>query len=173
MLTCLLHLNQVVFRFQRLFDAVFLIMLHALLKHFLSRIQPCPLGSPISLLCIFSIFDSLVFYSLDLISGHVFNVVPWLAYIPLCIFSGWISDRLISEGVSVARVRKGSEFVALIGTGLVLLFLPTIKEFHVSLFLVSLALALFSCHAGGHNANSLVWKVQCNVCGMDAFSFNS
>ena len=83
-------------------------------------------------------------------------MVPWLAYIPLCIFSGWLSDRLISEGVSTARVRKGSELVALVGTGLVLLVLPTVNDFNVSLFLVSLALALFSCHAGGHNANSQV-----------------
>lgn len=85
--------------------------------------------------------------------GHVFNVVPWLAYIPLCIFSGWLSDKLISSGVSTSKVRKGAEFVALVGSGLVLIFIPLIKEYHVSLFLVSLTLALFSCHAGGHNSN--------------------
>ena len=83
-------------------------------------------------------------------------MVPWLGYIPMCIISGWLSDRLISVGVATSTVRKGSELVALVGTGLVLLCLPLVSEFYLSLFLVSLALALFSCHAGGHNANSQV-----------------
>lgn len=32
------------------------------------------------------------------LQGWVFNVVPWLLAIPASLFSGFISDRLISQG---------------------------------------------------------------------------
>uniref|UniRef100_A0A8C9XQZ5 Voltage-gated purine nucleotide uniporter SLC17A9 n=1 Tax=Sander lucioperca TaxID=283035 RepID=A0A8C9XQZ5_SANLU len=38
--------------------------------------------------------------------GWVFNVIPWLVAIPSSLFSGWLSDHLISKGFDTASVRK-------------------------------------------------------------------
>ncbi|XP_040588852.1 solute carrier family 17 member 9 isoform X2 [Mesocricetus auratus] len=38
--------------------------------------------------------------------GWIFNVVPWLLAIPASLFSGFLSDRLISQGYRVITVRK-------------------------------------------------------------------
>ncbi|KAL6031815.1 hypothetical protein STEG23_030791 [Scotinomys teguina] len=47
--------------------------------------------------------------------GWVFNVVPWLLAIPASLFSGFLSDRLISRGYRVITVRK---FMQVMGLGL-------------------------------------------------------
>ncbi|XP_031228859.1 solute carrier family 17 member 9 isoform X4 [Mastomys coucha] len=51
--------------------------------------------------------------------GWVFNVVPWLLAIPASLFSGFISDRLISQGYRVIMVRK---FMQVMGLGLSSIF---------------------------------------------------
>ncbi|XP_050999926.1 solute carrier family 17 member 9 isoform X2 [Acomys russatus] len=51
--------------------------------------------------------------------GWVFNVVPWLLAIPASLFSGFLSDRLISQGYRVITVRK---FMQVMGLGLSSIF---------------------------------------------------
>ncbi|XP_028629893.1 solute carrier family 17 member 9 [Grammomys surdaster] len=51
--------------------------------------------------------------------GWVFNVVPWLLAIPASLFSGFISDRLISQGYRVITVRK---LMQVMGLGLSSIF---------------------------------------------------
>ncbi|XP_006500654.1 voltage-gated purine nucleotide uniporter SLC17A9 isoform X2 [Mus musculus] len=51
--------------------------------------------------------------------GWVFNVVPWMLAIPASLFSGFISDRLISQGYRVITVRK---FMQVMGLGLSSIF---------------------------------------------------
>ncbi|XP_003503170.1 solute carrier family 17 member 9 [Cricetulus griseus] len=51
--------------------------------------------------------------------GWIFNVVPWLLAIPASLFSGFLSDRLISQGYRVIAVRK---FMQVMGLGLSSIF---------------------------------------------------
>ncbi|KAM7404867.1 hypothetical protein PAMP_012178 [Pampus punctatissimus] len=45
--------------------------------------------------------------------GWVFNVIPWLVAIPSSLFSGCLSDHLISEGFDIASVRKLMQFFSM------------------------------------------------------------
>ncbi|XP_033623011.1 solute carrier family 17 member 9 isoform X2 [Fukomys damarensis] len=40
------------------------------------------------------------------LQGWIFNVVPWLAAIPASLFSGFLSDHLVSQGCRAITVRK-------------------------------------------------------------------
>ncbi|RMB95811.1 hypothetical protein DUI87_27925 [Hirundo rustica rustica] len=51
--------------------------------------------------------------------GWVFNVVPWLVAIPTSLFSGFLSDHLISQGYRTITIRK---FMQVIGSGLSSIF---------------------------------------------------
>ncbi|XP_008067736.1 solute carrier family 17 member 9 [Carlito syrichta] len=51
--------------------------------------------------------------------GWVFNVVPWLVAIPASLFSGFLSDHLISQGYRAITVRK---FMQVMGLGLSSMF---------------------------------------------------
>ncbi|XP_048666645.1 solute carrier family 17 member 9 isoform X1 [Marmota marmota marmota] len=45
--------------------------------------------------------------------GWVFNVVPWLVAIPASLFSGFLSDHLISHGYGTITVRKSMQVMGL------------------------------------------------------------
>ncbi|XP_075956957.1 voltage-gated purine nucleotide uniporter SLC17A9-like isoform X1 [Anarhichas minor] len=45
--------------------------------------------------------------------GWVFNVIPWLVAIPSSLFSGCLSDHLISQGYDTASVRKLMQFFSM------------------------------------------------------------
>ncbi|KAK2851541.1 hypothetical protein Q5P01_007817 [Channa striata] len=45
--------------------------------------------------------------------GWVFNVIPWLVAIPSSLFSGCLSDHLISQGFDTASVRKSMQFFSM------------------------------------------------------------
>ncbi|XP_062871983.1 solute carrier family 17 member 9b [Trichomycterus rosablanca] len=45
--------------------------------------------------------------------GWVFNVIPWLVAIPSSLFSGFLSDHLISQGFDTASVRKLMQFFSM------------------------------------------------------------
>ncbi|TKS77726.1 Solute carrier family 17 member 9 [Collichthys lucidus] len=45
--------------------------------------------------------------------GWVFNVIPWLVAIPSSLFSGCLSDHLISQGFDTASVRKLMQFFSM------------------------------------------------------------
>lgn len=45
--------------------------------------------------------------------GWVFNVIPWLVAIPSSLFSGCLSDHLISQGIDTASVRKMMQFFSM------------------------------------------------------------
>uniref|UniRef100_A0A8D2NRX2 Solute carrier family 17 member 9 n=1 Tax=Zosterops lateralis melanops TaxID=1220523 RepID=A0A8D2NRX2_ZOSLA len=51
--------------------------------------------------------------------GWVFNVVPWLVAIPTSLFSGFLSDHLISQGYRTITIRK---FMQVIGSGVSSIF---------------------------------------------------
>lgn len=68
--------------------------------------------------------------------GWVFNVVPWLLAIPASLFSGFISDRLISQGYRVITVRK---FMQVMGLGLSSIFALCLG--HTTSFLKSMIFA--------------------------------
>ncbi|XP_061615426.1 solute carrier family 17 member 9b isoform X3 [Phyllopteryx taeniolatus] len=45
--------------------------------------------------------------------GWVFNVIPWLVAIPSSLFSGYLSDHLISKGFDTTSVRKLMQFFSM------------------------------------------------------------
>ncbi|CAG11274.1 unnamed protein product, partial [Tetraodon nigroviridis] len=45
--------------------------------------------------------------------GWIFNVIPWLVAIPSSLFSGCLSDHLISQGYDITSVRKLMQFFSM------------------------------------------------------------
>ncbi|XP_006896940.1 PREDICTED: solute carrier family 17 member 9 [Elephantulus edwardii] len=71
--------------------------------------------------------------------GWIFNVVPWLVAIPASLFSGFLSDHLISHGYRTIVVRK---FMQTMGLGLSSLFALCLG--HTSSFCKSMVFASVS-----------------------------
>ncbi|XP_059561053.1 voltage-gated purine nucleotide uniporter SLC17A9 isoform X2 [Myotis daubentonii] len=95
--------------------------------------------------------------------GWVFNVVPWLVAIPASLFSGFLSDHLISQGYRTITVRK---FMQVMGLGLSSVFalcLGHTSSFCKSVFFASASIGLqtFNHRCGQHS-----WGLgRCCGCG--------
>ncbi|XP_019492772.1 PREDICTED: solute carrier family 17 member 9 isoform X2 [Hipposideros armiger] len=85
--------------------------------------------------------------------GWVFNVVPWLVAIPASLFSGFLSDHLISQGYRTITVRK---FMQVMGLGLSSVFalcLGQTSSFCKSVFFASASIGLQTFNHSGISVN--------------------
>ncbi|XP_006873416.1 PREDICTED: solute carrier family 17 member 9 [Chrysochloris asiatica] len=85
--------------------------------------------------------------------GWVFNVVPWLVAIPASLFSGFLSDHLISHGYRTIVVRK---FMQAMGLGLSSVFalcLGHTSSFFKSMVFASASLGLQTFNHSGISVN--------------------
>ncbi|XP_064132406.1 voltage-gated purine nucleotide uniporter SLC17A9 [Loxodonta africana] len=85
--------------------------------------------------------------------GWVFNVVPWLVAIPASLFSGFLSDHLISHGYRTIMVRK---FMQAMGLGLSSVFalcLGHTSSFCKSMVFASAAIGLQTFNHSGISVN--------------------
>ncbi|XP_036101006.1 solute carrier family 17 member 9 isoform X8 [Molossus molossus] len=85
--------------------------------------------------------------------GWVFNVVPWLVAIPASLFSGFLSDHLISQGYRTIAVRK---FMQVMGLGLSSVFalcLGHTSSFCKSVFFASASIGLQTFNHSGISVN--------------------
>ncbi|XP_045689644.1 solute carrier family 17 member 9 [Phyllostomus hastatus] len=85
--------------------------------------------------------------------GWAFNVVPWLAAVPASLFSGLLSDHLISQGYRTIAVRK---FMQVVGLGLSSVFalcLGHTSSFCKSLFFASASIGLQTFNHSGISVN--------------------
>ncbi|XP_043836985.1 solute carrier family 17 member 9 isoform X2 [Dromiciops gliroides] len=74
--------------------------------------------------------------------GWVFNVVPWLIAIPTSIFSGFLSDHLISQGYRTITVRKLMQVMGLGLSSVFALFLGHTRSFCKSIVFASASIGL-------------------------------
>ncbi|XP_036281867.1 solute carrier family 17 member 9 isoform X1 [Pipistrellus kuhlii] len=85
--------------------------------------------------------------------GWVFNMVPWLVAIPASLFSGFLSDHLISQGYRTITVRK---FMQVMGLGLSSVFalcLGHTSSFCKSVFFASASIGLHTFNHSGISVN--------------------
>ncbi|XP_053527308.1 solute carrier family 17 member 9 isoform X6 [Artibeus jamaicensis] len=85
--------------------------------------------------------------------GWVFNVVPWLVAVPASLFSGLLSDHLISQGYRTIVVRK---FMQVMGLGLSSVFalcLGHTSSFCKSVFFASASIGLQTFNHSGISVN--------------------
>ncbi|XP_044118629.1 solute carrier family 17 member 9 [Neovison vison] len=87
--------------------------------------------------------------------GWVFNVVPWLVAIPASLFSGFLSDRLISQGYRTITVRK---FMQVMGLGLSSVFALCLG--HTSSFCTSVVFASASIGLQTFNHSGISVNIQ-------------
>ncbi|XP_010636262.1 solute carrier family 17 member 9 isoform X8 [Fukomys damarensis] len=87
--------------------------------------------------------------------GWIFNVVPWLAAIPASLFSGFLSDHLVSQGCRAITVRK---FMQVVGLGLSSLF--TLCLGHTSSFLKAVVFASASIGLQTFNHSGISVNIQ-------------
>ncbi|XP_036085091.1 solute carrier family 17 member 9 isoform X3 [Rousettus aegyptiacus] len=74
--------------------------------------------------------------------GWVFNVVPWLVAIPASLFSGFLSDHLISQGYRTITVRKLMQVMGLGLSSVFALCLGHTSSFYKSVFFASASIGL-------------------------------
>uniref|UniRef100_A0A8C5NUK4 Voltage-gated purine nucleotide uniporter SLC17A9 n=1 Tax=Jaculus jaculus TaxID=51337 RepID=A0A8C5NUK4_JACJA len=87
--------------------------------------------------------------------GWVFNVVPWLVAIPASVFSGFLSDYLISQGYRVITVRK---FMQVMGLGLSSVFALCLG--HTTSFLKAMVFASASIGLQTFNHSGISVNIQ-------------
>uniref|UniRef100_A0A8C2YMB1 Voltage-gated purine nucleotide uniporter SLC17A9 n=2 Tax=Chinchilla lanigera TaxID=34839 RepID=A0A8C2YMB1_CHILA len=87
--------------------------------------------------------------------GWVFNVVPWLVAIPASLFSGFLSDQLISQGYRAITVRK---FMQVMGLGLSSIFALCLG--HTSSFLKAVVFASASIGLQTFNHSGISVNIQ-------------
>jgi hypothetical protein len=63
----------------------------------------------------------------------VFNVVPWLSTIPGIICGGFLTKKLLADGVTVAKTRKIVEGICMITEAICLLLIGKIQLFEIIL----------------------------------------
>lgn len=86
--------------------------------------------------------------------GWVFNFVPWL-FVPITsIGAGWISEKLVSKGWDVIRVRKLMELVSGAILGVLITAFAYVDSFSISLFILSIAVASGGLHSSGAFMNA-------------------
>nr|XP_023482665.1 solute carrier family 17 member 9 isoform X1 [Equus caballus] len=87
--------------------------------------------------------------------GWIFNVVPWLVAIPASLFSGFLSDHLISQGYRTITVRK---FMQVMGLGLSSIFALCLG--HTSSFCKSVVFASASIGLQTFNHSGISVNIQ-------------
>ncbi|XP_029424310.1 solute carrier family 17 member 9 isoform X2 [Nannospalax galili] len=87
--------------------------------------------------------------------GWVFNVVPWLVAIPASLFSGFLSDHLISQGYRAITVRK---FMQVMGLGLSSVFALCLG--HTTSFLKAMVFASASIGLQTFNHSGISVNIQ-------------
>ncbi|XP_051832696.1 solute carrier family 17 member 9 isoform X1 [Antechinus flavipes] len=85
--------------------------------------------------------------------GWVFNVVPWLIAIPTSIFSGFLSDHLISQGYRTITVRKLMQVMGLGVSSVFALFLGHTRSFCKSIIFASASIGLQTFNHSGISVN--------------------
>ncbi|XP_047398530.1 solute carrier family 17 member 9 isoform X2 [Sciurus carolinensis] len=87
--------------------------------------------------------------------GWIFNVVPWLVAIPASLFSGFLSDHLISQGCTTILVRK---LMQVMGLGLSSVFALCLG--HTSSFLKAVVFASASIGLQTFNHSGIAVNIQ-------------
>ncbi|XP_040130687.1 voltage-gated purine nucleotide uniporter SLC17A9 isoform X3 [Ictidomys tridecemlineatus] len=90
--------------------------------------------------------------------GWVFNVVPWLVAIPASLFSGFLSDHLISQGYGTITVRKLMQHLQVMGLGLSSVFALCLG--HTSSFLKAVVFASASIGLQTFNHSGISVNIQ-------------
>ncbi|XP_077409871.1 voltage-gated purine nucleotide uniporter SLC17A9-like isoform X2 [Vanacampus margaritifer] len=83
----------------------------------------------------------------------VYNVVPWAAAIPAALCGGYLSDWLISQGYSVAFVRKSMQFMAMGVSSAFVLPLSVKVSFPVAAVCISATMVALSFASCGSSMN--------------------
>uniref|UniRef100_A0A672PSX5 Voltage-gated purine nucleotide uniporter SLC17A9 n=1 Tax=Sinocyclocheilus grahami TaxID=75366 RepID=A0A672PSX5_SINGR len=85
--------------------------------------------------------------------GWVFNVIPWFVAIPSSLFSGCLSDHLISQGFDTASVRKLMQFFSMGVSSVFTLFLCGTTTFPTAVAFVSATMGLTTFSHSGVSVN--------------------
>ncbi|XP_016300451.1 solute carrier family 17 member 9-like [Sinocyclocheilus anshuiensis] len=85
--------------------------------------------------------------------GWVFNVIPWFLAIPSSLFSGCLSDHLISQGFDTASVRKLMQFFSMGVSSVFTLFLCGTTTFPTAVAFVSATMGLTTFSHSGVSVN--------------------
>ncbi|XP_019720611.1 solute carrier family 17 member 9-like isoform X4 [Hippocampus comes] len=83
----------------------------------------------------------------------VYNVFPWAAAIPAALCGGYLSDSLISQGYSVAFVRKSMQFIAMGVSSAFVLPLSVEVSFPIAVICISAAMVALSFTSCGASVN--------------------
>ncbi|CDQ94859.1 unnamed protein product [Oncorhynchus mykiss] len=85
--------------------------------------------------------------------GWVFNVIPWFVAIPSSLFSGCLSDHLISRGFDTAAVRKLMQFFSMGVSSVFTLLLCGTTTFPTAVAFVSATMGLTTFSHSGVSVN--------------------
>ncbi|CAH2303111.1 solute carrier family 17 member 9 [Pelobates cultripes] len=85
--------------------------------------------------------------------GWVFNVVPWVVAIPAAVFSGFLSDYLISKGYKTVWVRKVMQVFGMGVSSLFVLGLGQTDTYWQAILFASLAVGLQTFNHSGVTVN--------------------
>ncbi|XP_078507737.1 voltage-gated purine nucleotide uniporter SLC17A9 isoform X1 [Lissotriton helveticus] len=85
--------------------------------------------------------------------GWVFNVIPWLLAIPAGVFSGFLSDHLISLGFQTITVRKSMQVIGMGVSSFFVLCLGHTTSFRNAIILASAAIGLQTFNHSGVSVN--------------------
>uniref|UniRef100_A0A8B9M3D9 Voltage-gated purine nucleotide uniporter SLC17A9 n=1 Tax=Astyanax mexicanus TaxID=7994 RepID=A0A8B9M3D9_ASTMX len=85
--------------------------------------------------------------------GWVFNVIPWFVAIPSSLFSGCLSDHLISQGFDTATVRKLMQFFSMGVSSVFTLCLCGTTTFPMAVAFVSATMGLTTFSHSGVSVN--------------------
>uniref|UniRef100_A0A8C7GXQ0 Voltage-gated purine nucleotide uniporter SLC17A9 n=1 Tax=Oncorhynchus kisutch TaxID=8019 RepID=A0A8C7GXQ0_ONCKI len=85
--------------------------------------------------------------------GWVFNVIPWFVSIPSSLFSGCLSDHLISKGYDTAAVRKLMQFFSMGVSSVFTLLLCGTTTFPLAVAFVSVTMGLTTFSHSGVSVN--------------------
>ncbi|XP_077991621.1 voltage-gated purine nucleotide uniporter SLC17A9-like [Glandiceps talaboti] len=86
--------------------------------------------------------------------GWVFNVVPWSVAALPCILSGYVADRMISNGISKTTTRKFLQTVASLGYTTALMFVGHMTCFATTLTAITYAFCMDGIGNAGAYANT-------------------
>uniref|UniRef100_A0A8C5PI35 Voltage-gated purine nucleotide uniporter SLC17A9 n=1 Tax=Leptobrachium leishanense TaxID=445787 RepID=A0A8C5PI35_9ANUR len=85
--------------------------------------------------------------------GWVFNVIPWLFAIPVAVFSGFLSDYLISQGYKTIWVRKLMQVMGMGISSFFVLCLGHTDNYYRAIFYASVAVGLQTFNHSGLTVN--------------------
>ncbi|XP_041654978.1 solute carrier family 17 member 9-like [Cheilinus undulatus] len=85
--------------------------------------------------------------------GWVYNVIPWFCAIPSALCGGYVSDFFISQGYSVAAVRKIMQFFAMGVSSIFIMPLSGVVSFPSAVIFISATVGLTTFSSGGVSVN--------------------